>query len=197
MRCRATGQCADPTDQRGRPAPGTPMAFTASPSPAPHRPTAGEAAGQRRTRVPAGTGSRSQRRPQPRPPRERGQRQWRVLPELRGDDKRARGKPTPDPHPVDSGYRHGTTHPHQDGPTRPPQGDDHLKEGADLHPLTIQVTAGTPGTVDVRLLWVEEGGLPRFRRGRRLKSAVETRSRSVGVRPRRSRHDVRPIRAGW
>jgi putative transposase len=40
-----------------------------------------------------------------------------VLPELRGDGKRARGKPTPDPHYAGSGYRHGKTHTNRYGST--------------------------------------------------------------------------------
>jgi putative transposase len=50
--------------------------------------------------------SRSQRRPQPRRTCRAGHR-WHVLPESRGDGKRARWKPAPDPHRVGSGYRHG------------------------------------------------------------------------------------------
>jgi putative transposase len=36
---------------------------------------------------------------------------WLVLPELRGEAKRARWKPTSDPHHAGSGYRHGKTRP--------------------------------------------------------------------------------------
>jgi putative transposase len=56
------------------------------------------------------------RRPQPCRTGGRGHGRH-VLPELRGDAKRARGKPTPDPHRVGSGYRHGKTHANRCGPT--------------------------------------------------------------------------------
>jgi transcription initiation factor TFIIIB Brf1 subunit/transcription initiation factor TFIIB len=50
------------------------------------------------------------RRPQPRPTRGRGQRAARPPRGGVGDAKRARWKPTQDPHLAGSGYRHGTTH---------------------------------------------------------------------------------------
>jgi hypothetical protein len=60
---------------------------------------------------------------------------WHVLPELRGDGKRARWKPAPDPHRVGSGYCHGKTH----GVNAAPQGDG-CPNRADSHSLTVQVT---------------------------------------------------------
>jgi hypothetical protein len=57
-----------------------------------------------------------------------------VLPELRGDGKRARGKPTPDPHYAGSGYRHGKTH----GVNAAPQGDGCLEQSG----LTFTHTSG-------------------------------------------------------
>jgi putative transposase len=56
------------------------------------------------------------RRPQPRRTGGRGHG-WHVLPELRGDAKRARGKPTSDPHLAGSGYCHGKTHTNRCGST--------------------------------------------------------------------------------
>jgi formylglycine-generating enzyme required for sulfatase activity len=53
-----------------------------------------------------------------------------------GDGKRARGKPTPDPHYAGSGYRHGKTH----GVNAAPQGDGCLNR-MDSRLLTLQVTA--------------------------------------------------------
>jgi putative transposase len=68
-------------------------------------------------------------RPQPRRTRGRGHRRH-VLPELRGDAKRARGKPTSDPRLAGSGYRHGKTHTNRCGPTSARQ------RAHSEHPLT-------------------------------------------------------------
>jgi len=57
------------------------------------------------------------RRPQPRPTRGRGQRAARPPRVCVGDGKRARGKPTQDPHYAGSGYRHGKTHTNRCGST--------------------------------------------------------------------------------
>src|SRR4030081_3883822 len=47
-----------------------------------------------------------------------------VLPELRGDGKRARWKPTQDPHYAGSGYRHGKAHTNRCGSTSARQRTD-------------------------------------------------------------------------
>jgi hypothetical protein len=51
-----------------------------------------------------------------------------------GDGKRARWKPTPDPHYAGSGYRHGKTH----GVNAAPQGDGCLEQSG----LTFTHTSG-------------------------------------------------------
>jgi putative transposase len=91
--------------------------------------------------------SRPERCPEPRRTRRRGHRRH-VLPELRGDGKRARWKPAPDPHHVGSGYRHGKAH----EVNAAPQGDGYPNT-ADSHPLTVQVTAFNPaGTLLTKMV---------------------------------------------
>jgi hypothetical protein len=66
-------------------------------------------------------------------------------PSLRGDGKRTRGKPTPDPHPAGSGYRHGKTHTNRCGSTSARQraGSGHvftrLLNGVSDHRAATQV----------------------------------------------------------